>query len=120
MHIPPGYELNDDDNYKIVYGERFYSISGSLVGEAMGFAGLTVKQLRECHSSFVFRKITGPKTPEQKKKQSKQFVDKYIPNPSKEIYLKFEETFLRDDNFGLWIFRSNLKINMRLVMMTIF
>lgn len=55
MKIPEGYELNNDLNYKIKFGEKFYDKNGTCVGQASGFAGLTIEELARIHGCYIFK-----------------------------------------------------------------
>lgn len=102
--IPNGYkeikndvivELNDKYICKIE-SLRNYSwnlITSNMIGEKC--------KIWECWFRFI-RKVESPEELEKQiKNKSKEFVNKYISNPTPEDYEKFEQTFLRQDNFGL-------------------
>lgn len=101
IRIRPGFELNDDEDYKLKRGERYYSsLDGEYRGLVDGFTRKTAWTLFLMYGYFVVREKR-LKTPEEKKLAARNFVNENIDNPKEETYKKFEEAFLVDNDFGL-------------------
>lgn len=107
------YEINTDENYELERGEIFLyrNIGGKIWtrDSAQFYANRPIKELRaigiKSNQEYLFLIEKKNLTPEEQlniiKRKSRNFVDKHIRNPKKVDYLKFEESFLREDNFGL-------------------
>ncbi len=113
MNIPEQfedkYEVSNDDHILKRGEPLLYKNSRGIwkLDKVDSFQGNPVRAIHSTYKNeyicVVERKA--PLTPEEKinriKKQARNFVDKYITNPDKNTYDKFELAFLKGDNTGL-------------------
>lgn len=103
FQVPDDFELVKNKSYKLKGGDFFFNDKNEKQ-YVNGWQGYTIKNAEAegySHHYFFYRKRAKPLTLEEKKLNSRKFVDSYIKNPSKKDYEKFESVFLREDNFGM-------------------
>lgn len=102
--VPEGY-FEIVENELIKNNDKYISVTEDLDKYKWDLCNhrAIVNTSRKYWSNFRFiRKLDSPEEKiNQLKNKSKEFVNKYIPDPTPEVYEKFEQTFLRHDNFGL-------------------